>query len=426
MRPVGRTSTRPRVGEPDGPAGTWRPLQAAEQMVELVGRRAQARDDLLAREAQSGDDAGVLVAEHVGARRGGGPGRVARGAEGGDQRALRVLQAVDEVRAARRGAREAREQRRRRIDHDGAGVLEQRGLVEAEGGTDRAPQAGHALAGAEAQDRRQQAVELLALRRRAEDVQSVADLQVLDLAQVAVDVLDERAEVLQRRLLGLLEVEVVVQLGLVQQRPDAPGQRRQLGRVERLAARVLVEQLLELGQLVVGLRAHHRRDEVVDDHRARAALGLHALAGVVDDEGVEERHAGKCGVGRALGAQPEPLAGQPLERAVLAEVDDRVGAEARAQPVVGGQVVVRGRERRVVVNGHRVLAEPARGLDGDEDVAELPVRRARGRRRRRTTRPAAGPTGRSPSRAATAAAWRTTPRTRPRAGARWRRRAARR
>ena len=44
----------------------------------------------------------------------------------------------------------------------------------------------------QAQDRVEQAAQLLALRHLAEDVQAVADLQVLDLAQVAVDVLDQR------------------------------------------------------------------------------------------------------------------------------------------------------------------------------------------------------------------------------------------
>jgi hypothetical protein len=76
-----------------------------------------------------------------------------------------------------------------------------------------------------------------------------------------------------------LEVEVVVQLGLVQQGPDASGQRGQLRRVERLAARVLVEQLLELRQLVVGLGAHHGGTRWSTITALGAALGLHALAG---------------------------------------------------------------------------------------------------------------------------------------------------
>ena len=124
----------------------------------------------------------------------------------------------------------------------------------------------------------------------------------------------------------LLDVEVGLQVGALDRVPDLHRERRQLRRVEHLQARVLVEQRLELGHLVVGVGAHHRRHEVVDDHGVHAALGLHALAGVVDDERVDERHVAERGVGRALGRERERLAGQPLERAVLAEVDDRVGA----------------------------------------------------------------------------------------------------
>ena len=181
------------------------------------------------------------------------------------------------------------------------------------------------------QDRVQQAAELLALRHLAEDVQPVADLQVLDLAQVAVDVLDQVAEVLE---LGLVALDA---RGRGAARPSCSSVQMRFasvgsfGGVERLGARVLVEQLLELGELVVGLRAHHRRHEVVDHDGVGAALGLHALAGVVDDERVEERHVAEAGVGRAGLGQPERLARQPLERAVLAEVDDRVGASRVSQ-----------------------------------------------------------------------------------------------
>ena len=321
-------------------------------------------------------------------------------------------------RAAGRRTGEARQQRRRRVDHHGARVLEQRRLVEPERGADRAPQAGHALARAQAQDRRQQAVELLALGRGAEDVQAVADLEVLDLAQVAVDVLDERAEVLERRLLGRLEVEVVVQLGLVQQRPDASGERRQLGRVERLAARVLVEQLLELGQLVVGLGAHHRRHEVVDDHGVGAALGLHALAGVVDDERVEERHVRPARRrARTRRPSPRPLPGSHSSVPCLPRWTIASAPQDGAQPAVGGEVVVRRRELGVVVD-RRPGSRRSRAAAGwRRRRCRAAGRRARGRRRRRTTRPAAGPTSRSSPRAAARAASRTTPRTRPPAGA---------
>ena len=69
---------------------------------------------------------------------------------------------------------------------------------------------------------------------------------------------------------------------------------------------------------------------------------------------------------------PSVLAGQPLQVAVLAEVHDGVrrrSPSSRAQPAVGGQVVVARRQVRVVVDRDRVLAEAARRLDQEDDVA---------------------------------------------------------
>ena len=135
-------------------------------------------------------------------------------------------------------------------------------------------------------------------RRQAEHVQAVTDQDVLDLAQVAVDVQQEVVELVVAR--GLRHVQVVVQLRRGDELPDLPADRRQLGRVHRLHLRVLVEQLLELGHLVVGLRPRHRRHQVVDDGGVPAPLGLAALAGVVDDEGVEQRQVAEHGIGGAL------------------------------------------------------------------------------------------------------------------------------
>ena len=59
---------------------------------------------------------------------------------------------------------------------------------------------------------------------------------------------------------------------------------------------------------------------------------------------------------------------------MLAQVHDRVGAEAalalrRGEPAVGAEVVVRRRQVRVVVDRDRVLAEAARRLHDQHDVA---------------------------------------------------------
>ena len=78
---------------------------------------------------------------------------------------------------------------------------------------------------------------------RAEDVQTVADLGVLDLAQPAVDV---QQEVVEAVLVGaVLQAEVVVELGGLDQRPDllrgsraaSPGPARRCWRARRAAAR---------------------------------------------------------------------------------------------------------------------------------------------------------------------------------------------
>ena len=169
--------------------------------------------------------------------------------------------------------------------------------------------------------------------RPTEDVQAAADLGVLELAEVAVDVSDEVVE------------RVVVRGGSATPRSrwsSAATSRShtlarmagQLGRVEGGHLGVLVEERLEAGHVVVGVGPGHGRQQVVDDDRVGPPLGLGALARVVDDEGVDEREVAQRHVGKAGRRQPDPLAREPLERAVLADVDDGVGAPDLVQPAV--------------------------------------------------------------------------------------------
>ena len=166
-------------------------------------------------------------------------------------------------------------------------------------------------------------------------MEAAANLRVLELAQVTVDVEDEAVELVAVRL--LVHAEVAVQLGAHQQIPDPGPDGRQLGRVEGGHVSVLVEEVLEAGQVVVDVGSRHRRQKVVDDHGVGPALGLGPLAGVVHHEGVHERQIAKGDVGPAFLRQPEPLARQPLEGAVLAEMDD--GMHARLQRLVERQVL---------------------------------------------------------------------------------------
>nr|BFE68960.1 hypothetical protein GCM10020092_022610 [Actinoplanes digitatis] len=225
------------------------------------------------------------------------------------------------------------------------------------------------LAGA--QHRQHQVDPGLAGRRGAKDMQAVADLDVLDLAEPAVDVQDELVELLVVR--PVVQAEVVVHPGGLDQGPDLRADRGQLRRVERGDVRVLVEQLLEPGDVAVGLGAGHRRDQVVDEGGVRAPFRLCPLTRVVDQERVNQRQVAERRVGAVRGGHADVLAGQPFEVAVLADVHDRVRAEAVGQPPVRGQIVVARRQVGVVIDGDRVGAEAARRLHHDDDV--LPAQR---------------------------------------------------
>ena len=196
-------------------------------------------------------------------------------------------------------------------------------------------------------------------------MQAVPDLGVLDFAEVAVDFQHKLAEIV-----GLfVHPQIPVQFRLLHHFPDLGFQGGQLGRVQRLALVVFVHQLFQAGDVAIGVGGGHRRDEVVDDGGVGAAFGLGAFAGVVDDEGVEQGQVAQGHLRVAGAGEAHALAGQPLQGAVLAKVDHRVGAEHLAQPAVVADVVVGGRQVGVVIDGDGVGAEAARGLQAHEHIA---------------------------------------------------------
>ena len=162
-------------------------------------------------------------------------------------------------------------------------------------------QAGHVEVG-HARQRLEQADHLLALGHLSQDVQAVADLRPGQLAQVAVQFLDQvrhlpAAHLGQRHrravggdgvvpfvgvaVLALLHqiFQIVFQVGLLDQVPDLLLQQRHLRRVEQLDLVILVHQLHQLGQLAVGVGRGHRRRQVVDDDGVAAPLGLRPSPG---------------------------------------------------------------------------------------------------------------------------------------------------
>ena len=204
--------------------------------------------------------------------------------------------------------------------------------------------------------------------RLAKDVQTVADLAFLEFAQVGIGLVQ------QLLLLGLgawrRHAQVLVQVVRDDVRQDLLAQQRGPPAIQRDGFVVLVHHALQVARRAIAFGARQRRHQVVHDHRLGAALGLGALARIVDDEGVQVRHGAERQVRPAGLGQGHALAGQPFQVAVLAHVHHGIGLPRGAQPVVEGQVVMRWHQVRVVVAGHGVQVVAARWLDAHKHLAQ--------------------------------------------------------
>ena len=144
-------------------------------------------------------------------------------------------------------------------------------------------------------------------------MQSVADPHVLEVAEPGV----ERDERLVRRLVvgGAFLQQPGGGAALEDQRRDGA----RAARIERLRLGEFVEQAFELQDRAMRSGGDQRRRQMADRHRADAPLGLRRLAGIVDDERVDDRRRAEHDFRRASFRQRRRLARQPLQRAMRAE-----------------------------------------------------------------------------------------------------------
>ena len=166
-------------------------------------------------------------------------------------------------------------------------------------------------------------------------------------------------------------MQIGIQIGLLDQFPDLLLQQRQLGRIEHLDLIIFIDQLRQLGQRAIGVRRCHWRRQMVDDDGMRAPLRLRTLARIIDDERIKQGHVRQQRIGETLLRHPDTFARQPFKSAVLADVDNRIGAPHIAQPAVQRIVMVRRRQVGLVINGVRVHAVAARRLQRHEHIAQF-------------------------------------------------------
>lgn len=111
-------------------------------------------------------------------------------------------------------------------------------------------------------------------RRLAEHMQAVADLRLLQVAEIGVQLRQPAV-----RIVAELQADLAVETVVAQEDENLAAQLFGAARVEQRGIVELVGQALQVAQRAVALGAGQRRHQVVDDHRLGAALGLGALPG---------------------------------------------------------------------------------------------------------------------------------------------------
>ena len=184
------------------------------------------------------------------------------------------------------------------------------------------------------------------MRRLAEHMQPVVDPHFLEVAQPGVE-LDQRLLVFRAAFLQ--------QAGAFRALQNEVGEHFCPARIEALRLRIFVEQGFDFRRRAMRARLDQRRRKMADDDRRRAALGLRRLAGIIDDEGVDQRHGTESDFRRAIFRQRHALARQPFQSAMRAAVDQRVDVFALAQPQVEGEKAVARRESAIMIIGLAIL-----------------------------------------------------------------------
>ena len=202
-------------------------------------------------------------------------------------------------------------------------------------------------------------------RVAAVDVKPVLDGEILEVAQPGID-----ADQCAVRVFVAGDAGLAGKPGVLRRLDDQLGQAVAAAPVETVGLCIFVDQPLQRLLAVVEAGAGEGRRQVPDGDRRDAALGLCRLAGIADDEGIDDRQRAGDDFGEAVFAERHCLAGQPFQRAVRADMDERMAAEAFLQPQAEGQQLVAGRQLWIVIVGAAVFGTAAIRRQRHGDIAE--------------------------------------------------------
>lgn len=205
----------------------------------------------------------------------------------------------------------------------------------------------------------------LAIRRAAIDMQAVLDREILDVAQPGVDAT-------QRFIwrVGPGDAGFRGKAGLGGSLHDQLRQPVATAAVEPIGLRIFVDQPLQFLLAFVQARAGQRRRQMAEGDGGDAALGLCGLARIGDDERIDDRQRASDDLGEAILPKRHRLAGQPFQRSMGADMDDRLHAERLLQPQAESDQFVARRQRRVMIVGAPVRRAATIRRQRHGDVAE--------------------------------------------------------
>ena len=193
-------------------------------------------------------------------------------------------------------------------------------------------------------------------------MQPVVDPHFLQVAEPRVE-LDQRLFVFPR-------AAFLQQAGAFRALQNEVGQHLSAPRIESLRLRIFVKQGFDFRRRAMRARLDQGRRQMADDDRRRAALGLRRLAGIIDDEGIDQRHGAERDFRRAILRQRHALARQPFQRAMRAAVDQRVDVFVFAQPQIEGEKAVARRESAIMIIGLAILQRATIRLQRDKDFSQ--------------------------------------------------------
>ena len=142
---------------------------------------------------------------------------------------------------------------------------------------------------------------------------------------------------------------------------DQLGQTVAPAAVEPIGLGIFVDQALKSVLVFVQPGAGQRRRQMAKRDGGDAPLGLRRLAGIGDDEGIDNGQGTGDDLGKTVLRECNRLARQPFQRAMGADMDKRMDAKRFAQPEAEGDQRMARRERRIVIVGAAVGGTAAIG-----------------------------------------------------------------